>query len=444
MAASSSKRSREEITPSSRSTRSLTEEQQKAYNAVVSGQSVLITGPGGTGKTFLTRKIIQYFKSANRKIAVTATTGAAAVLVGGTTFHRWSCLGLWTQSVLELVKQVKMIKYVSVRWNSVDAILIDEVSMMDAELLSKFDKVARSVRNRHTVPFGGIQLVLLGDFFQLPPVSPKGERPPFVFLSPSWNSAGIQTFQLSVNHRQRNMEFQQMLARIREGIITAEDIELLKSREVPNIKELESVNGIQPTILMSHVSVAEKYNQEQLLKLEASKDRVEYKARISTSLVGKARDSALAYVLKNAPVPESIQLCPGAQVMLRVNLKKNYRLVNGSTGVVKETASDHVVVYFPSIKEEHAIKTHAWEFDGGEVVYHQLPLILAWAVTIHKSQGQQLEYMGVDMGNIFESGQAYTALSRITDLSGLYISNFNPALIRVSPEVVEFYRDLKK
>ena len=444
MAASSSKRSRGEITPSSKSTRSLTEEQQKAYNAVAEGHSVLITGPGGTGKTFLTKKIIQYFKSAHKKLAVTATTGAAALLVGGTTFHRWSGLGLWNQTVLELAKHVKMIKYLSVRWNAVNAILIDEVSMMDAELFSKFDKVARSVRNRHAVPFGGIQLILLGDFFQLPPVAPKGERPPFVFLSPSWASAGIQPFQLSVNLRQRNVEFQEMLGRIREGSITPEDVELLKTREVPNVKSLEPVNGIQPTILMSHVNVAEKYNQEQMMKLEASKDRVEYKAKISTTLVGKARDSAIAYTLKNAPVPQSIQLCLGAQVMLRVNLKKDYRLINGSTGVVKETLEDHVVVYFPSINESHKIKMHAWEFDGGEVRYCQLPLILAWAVTIHKSQGQQLEYMGVEMGSIFEDGQAYTALSRITDLSGLYISNFNPALIRVSPEVVEFYRDLKK
>jgi ATP-dependent DNA helicase PIF1 len=380
------------------------------------GHNILLVGPGGCGKTFTIQKIMKYDPS----IFVTAMTGCAAINIdiNATTLHRWAGLGLMKEPVDVLVKKLRGNRRVLNRWRKTKIIITDEISMMGRQLFEKFDAIARIVRDNE-LPWGGIQLVFSGDFLQLPPV-----KDDWVFKSPVWELMNWKIHEFLTMRRYNDVNFFNMLLRARKGDITADDIANLKKRLVHNLE----VNGdIKPTILFSKLINVKVFNDDQLAKLEG--ESIVYKAYYSSSNMDKC-----------AEIIQELELKIGAQVMLRVNIGNG--LVNGSRGVVEKMTPESVIVQF-----KHGlvnITRYLWEFDNDQYV-SQIPLIHAWALTIHKSQGITLDCAQLDLGgSIFEAGQAYVALSRVRNYDSLYLTNFDPESIFANDEALEYVNTFEK
>lgn len=428
----------------------LNEKQLEAFRAFREGKNICITGQGGTGKSFLIQRIREYCLAKYRFKThhyVTAFTGAAAILIKGTTFHKWTSLGLFDKSVDRYFLDLQSNKTVLNKWMYVRTLIIDEISMMPSDIFTKFDQLARKIRARPLTPFGGIQVVLSGDFCQLAPI---GESASFVFTCDSWKNGAIHTVHLDLNHRQSDPVLCQVLAETRMGKITEESIKVLKSRVIPDVYSLSPISetsGILPTILMAKNEEVDRYNQSKLAALPAP--LFTFDAVFKSELVSRLAKPEIEFLRNNLAVPLSLPLKVGAQVMLRINLNVAKELANGSLGVVEKIDPSKKLVHvrFRSAEDELVpISPHIWTREVNEVVTAycvQLPLSLAWAFTIHKSQGQQFDAVAIDMKNLFAEGQGYTALSRVKTLEGLFISNFNPAKITVSPIAKAFYSSLE-
>ncbi len=429
----------------------LNAEQLLAYNlATKEGANLLITGQGGTGKTHLIKRIVasiqRKFPYGGSKFAVTATTGCAALLIDGTTFHRWTSLGIMAEEAAVLVKKVRQYPRTRAKWFAISVLIIDEISMMRGDLLDKFDQIARAVRNAPTIPFGGIQLILLGDFLQLPPVVKSNEKciNKYAFNAKSWKTGNITTVHLTENHRQKDAVLQQILKEARFGKLSDESEEILKGRVVSNIYQLPpNKQGIKPAILMSRIVSVDAYNRKQLSLIK--EPHITFKGRGGVMFPTDECKAELKFLIENCPVDDIITLAVGAQVMLRVNLDLDKKLANGSLGVVtriNEKENQVFVRFFNLGDEEHLITEYLWDRTICTVpfaVYTQFPLSLAWAISIHKSQGQQFAYAAIDMKDLFEYGQGYTALSRVSSLEGLSIANFDRNHFFACPEAIKFY-----
>jgi ATP-dependent DNA helicase PIF1 len=386
-------------------------------------------------------------------------TGCAALLLHtkAKTLHSWSGIGLGTDVVPLLVGKIKKSRRALLRWMKTDTLVIDEVSMMTPEIFEKLEEIARKVR-RDERPFGGIQLIMVGDFFQLPPVA-KGEETKFVFESPLWNSMGLTTHALTEIVRQKNPEFQAILNEARTGTLTKASLKVLRRRMDLDYKSLE----IQPSMLFTRRGEVDSINATHLKKLQTEKKT--YKATTTFNPITQTRglstnspevEAAVQALDKVAAYSVELTLAVGAQVML-INNKTN-GLVNGSRGVVvgferpptNEDLSGAKVpakqsdVLFPLVKFKggtHLIEFHDWElqeFPG--VKRQQIPLKLAYAITIHKAQGATLDCALIDVGGrTFEYGQAYTALSRVKDMESLYIHDLAAEAFKAHPKVVAFY-----
>ena len=435
--------------------------QQAAFNAIMEGKSIFLTGPGGTGKSFLIKEVYDKLSSPSHSVSLTAMTGCAALLLHtkAKTLHSWSGIGLGTDVVPLLVGKIKKSRRALLRWMKTDTLVIDEVSMMTPEIFEKLEEIARKVR-RDERPFGGIQLIMVGDFFQLPPVA-KGEVS-FVFESPLWNSMGLTTHALTEIVRQKNPEFQAILNEARTGTLTKASLKVLRRRMDLDYKSLE----IQPSMLFTRRGEVDSINATHLKKLQTEKKT--YKATTTFNPITQTRglstnspevEAAVQALDKVAAYSVELTLAVGAQVMLLNN--KTNGLVNGSRGVVvgferpptnedlsgaKVPAKEakHSDVLFPLVKFKggtELIQFHDWElqeFPG--VKRQQIPLKLAYAITIHKAQGATLDCALIDVGGrTFEYGQAYTALSRVKDMESLYIHDLAAEAFKAHPKVVAFY-----
>jgi ATP-dependent DNA helicase PIF1 len=434
--------------------------QQSAFNAIMEGKSIFLTGPGGTGKSFLIKEVYDKLSSPSHSVSLTAMTGCAALLLHSKakTLHSWSGIGLGTDVVPLLVGKIKKSRRTLLRWMKTDTLVIDEVSMMTPELFEKLEEIARKIR-RDERPFGGLQLIMVGDFFQLPPVS-KGETA-FVFESPLWTSMGLTTHALTEIVRQKNPEFQAILNEARTGSLTKASLKVLRRRMDLDYKSLE----IQPSMLFTRRGEVDSINATHLKKLQTEKKT--YKATTTFNPITQTRgftktspevEAAVQALDKVASYSVELTLAVGAQVMLLNN--KTNGLVNGSRGVVvgferppnnedlsgaKVQAKDQDTL-FPLVKFKNGtqlIEYHDWElqeFPG--VKRQQIPLKLAYAITIHKAQGATLDCALIDVGGrTFEYGQAYTALSRVKDMESLYIHDLAPEAFKAHPKVVAFYAD---
>ena len=432
---------------------SLNEDQAAAFEAVKSGKNIFLTGPAGAGKSFLIRHLVQWFADAGKPLAVTALTGCAALLLGNKakTLHSWAGIGLGRESADALAAAILRKPASKSRWRRTAAIIIDEISMMTPELFEKLDAIGRKVR-ANNAPWGGIQLILCGDFFQLPPVSKglSGELPGrFAFESPQWRAAGLVPVALKKIERQTDSEFQTLLNECRVGEPTAATIALLKSRQGQDWK----ARLIRPTLLFSRNADVDMVNERNIAAL--AKPIHTYEAR--TVLMRPADDPALEMptgeVLErlvsrldnDAPYTPHLELCAGAQVMLLTNLDLEGGLANGSRGVVVDfvpESGDPIVQFL--VGEPRTITRHTWESPECAALHReQIPLRVAYAITIHKSQGATLDCALVDIGaSTFEYGQAYVALSRVRDLESLYVHSLVPSKIRAHPTVVRFYETL--
>ncbi len=434
------------------------EEQINAFTAYTQGTNIFITGPGGTGKTALI-KYIQ--KDASRKgfqIQVCALTGCAAVLLEckAKTLHSWAGIGLGTASLDQLTTKIMKNRYAKDNWKNTDILVVDEVSMMSQKLFELLDAIGKTIR-KNSKPFGGIQLIFSGDFYQLPPVGDKDdtETTRFCFESLLW----YQTFskdnhiQLTKIFRQSDPVYQKILNQIREGRLKRSSNEVL----LHNVGRQFAVdNEVRPTKLFPTRNKVEQVNTKEMNGLKT--DELEYKLKYHSDLEMTATEivkrrqftreqiqTELLYLKANLRCDEVVKLKVGAQVMCIVNIEldNGQTLCNGSQGVITRLSEQGLpVVKFGSF--ETVMGYHVWPSENiPGIGVSQLPLILAWALTIHKSQGATLDIAEIDAGSgIFECGQTYVALSRVKSLEGLYLTSFDASKIKVSRKVQEFYNSI--
>lgn len=408
--------------------------QALALDLMERGQNVFITGPSGTGKSTLIELYRRKYKNA-RKIAITSTTGISALLINGTTLHSYLGIGLGNMETEKLYSKIENSKFYRKRWMAT-TLVIDEVSMLSPELFDKLEELARKIR-RSDKPFGGLQLILTGDFLQLPVV--KNEC--FCFEAKTWEKCVPNIVYLDTIERQKDNIFQQVLNDLRIGNITEQVIEVLRSRE--NV-EIKNEAGVEPTIIHATNQAVDEMNTIHMDKLSGNNV---YEYEMEVKVTSKFHSEIIRdQYTKNCTAPAVLQLCIGAQVMLLHNLDLECELANGSRGVVVGFSSDLPIVRFVN-GEERQIDYHMWEYDeGGDkpvVSITQIPLKLAWAITAHKCQGQTLDCAIVDLGNVFEYAQAYVALSRVKSLEGLSIRNLKFQRIKAHPKAIQFYEALK-
>jgi ATP-dependent DNA helicase PIF1 len=415
----------------------LNAEQQAVLEEVKQGRNVFITGPGGTGKSFLIREMKRQLEKEGKKVAITALTGMAALLIGGNarTIHSWSGIGTGTRSVQEMHEFIRKCQpKVREAWRTTHTLIIDEISMMSDVLFEKLDELGRLMRWKPDRSFGGIQLICLGDFYQLPPINTK-----FVFESSLWDTTIETIVVLDTIYRQKDPVFQKILNEIRIGKVSDETDTILKTRLNLDF----TAEAIRPTKIFTRRDMVDYVNKEELAKLITET----YTYGVSTK--GKASTEAIKNAIKrldsSAPYVEELKLKVGAQVMLITNLDQEAGLVNGKVGIVKDCKTSSVFVTFKGDDYPIEIKSYEWPVEGYEtIVRKQIPLILAYAITTHKSQGATLESAYIDVGpSVFEYGQAYVALSRVKNLNALYLHDYDRKAIRAHPKVIEYYNSLE-
>ncbi|XP_040534298.1 ATP-dependent DNA helicase PIF1 isoform X2 [Gallus gallus] len=410
----------------------LSVEQEAVLGAVRSGKSVFFTGCAGTGKSFLLKKIVGSLPP--NSTYATASTGVAACHIGGTTLHAFAGIGSG-KAPLEQCIQLAERPGVRQHWLACQRLIIDEISMVDGKFFDKLEAVARAVRKRDE-PFGGIQLIICGDFLQLPPVCKANEETTFCFQAKSWRKCIHINMELTEVRRQTDKTFISLLSAVRLGRCTEEVISLLMHTATNRSEH----DGILATRLCTHKDDVELTNERRLRQL--SGDLHTFEALDSDPMLVKLIDA-------QCPVGGRVELKVGAQVMLAKNLDVSQGLVNGARGVVVGFETEQKGL--PKVRflcgVTQVIKMERWLFKGPSGVHlsrQQLPLKLAWAISIHKSQGMSLDSVEISLSRVFESGQAYVALSRARSLAGLRVLDFDPKVVRADPTVLQFYRQLKR
>ncbi len=409
------------------------EEKSIILNAIRAKNNVCVTGAAGTGKSFLLKLIREHFPY----IHITASTGIAAVNVGGVTLHSWSGIGNGLSPIAEIIRFINSGPGTKIRRQIKKAkiLAIDEISMISSDVLDLVDEVFKLIRQNDD-PFGGIQLIVLGDFYQLPPVS-KDLEVDFCFSSKIWQEANFKLFELTEIFRQSDLQFIQLLNNIRHAALNEDDLEILNHRQSIDIPE-----GIYPTILVTHNYQADKINMEKLLSLKGEEE-------FTYKMLETGKDNAIAFLKKNCLAQESLILRRGAQVMMLKNSLQKQGIINGSIGIITGFThkEKHPIVSFNNgekciiTPEEWSVEIFNEEKQIKEVTgtIKQIPLTLAWAITIHKSQGMTLDNILCDLSKIFAEGQAYVALSRVRSLDGLYLKGFKPSMLKINQKVRRFY-----
>jgi ATP-dependent DNA helicase PIF1 len=432
----------------------LTDEQRKAYDAVEQGKSIFLTGPGGTGKSFLLKTMYELIPDRTGKhVAVTALTGCASVLLGkhSRTLHSWAGIGLGRDSPSVLAASIREMGVTNIRkpfmrWKTTDILIIDEVSMMTPELLEKLDAVARIIRGVDT-PMGGLQVVFVGDFYQLPPVIKEGGIS-FVFESPLWKTIVQETVSLTKIIRQEDPVFHKILNEARRGCLSKESMDVLERKKSDTSWQ---AMRIRPTLLYTRKAIVDMVNDTNIKALSGEKvpfyaetvfQPVENTRRLTKNSPEVKR--VVEKMDKDGPYMPELILKKGAQVMLLSNIDQEAGLVNGARGIVLEFDKDGLPVVEFLNGESRVIKKSTWnsnELSG--LMRKQIPLKLAYAITVHKAQGATLDCALIDIGtSTFECGQAYVALSRVKNLESLYIWDVEPTAFRAHPKVLTFYSSL--
>src|SRR3989338_8963914 len=400
--------------------------QETAFAILKTGANVFLTGEPGAGKTHLVNRYVAWLHSHGMLPAVTASTGIAATHIGGMTIHSWSGIGIQKKLAEEDFGRLLENDRLVLRLARSQVLIIDEISMLDARTLECVDSVCRALR-RDGRPFGGIQTVFVGDFFQLPPVSNPDEEPPaFAFHSSAWMEVAPTVCYLTEQHRQADAAYLSLLAGVRRGAVTEEGRGLLHARRT------DALAGASNTRLYTHNVDVDRVNKERLDALPGDAHVFRMESHGSKKVVASLMKSCLS--------PEFLELKAGARVMFTKNdFEKG--IVNGTLG---EIAAFDVESGMPVVRTEDgrriAAESAEWAImDGGRTLakIKQLPLRLAWAITVHKSQGLTLDSAVMDLARAFEYGQGYVALSRVKSSSGLFLLGMNERALQVHPEVLE-------
>ena len=426
------------------------EHQTRVLDAVAAGRNVFFTGCAGTGKSALIRHIVHRFgKPGSPSLHVTAATGIAACLVGGRTIHAWAGVSARDEgkSISDILGRMENRPGVVTRWLETAILVVDEVSMLHPGFLDLLDSLGRAIRSDQShLAFGGIQLVFCGDFLQLPPVhssSVPHSAPKFAFEAKSWEAAQFTPFQLTKVYRQEDIAFASILGDIRLGQVTDRVKSALASRASDaakaELQELEARTGVQPTRLLSHAAAVNATNSRMLDELPGT--MVVYQSHDILP-----RGATRAVLDGTTPVSSSVALKVGAQVILLRNLDVSAGLANGSRGVViRFDKGTHLPWVRFTNGAEHLIPPSSWRVrpaSGGSATRLQVPLSLGFAITVHRAQGISLDLVSASLGQVFEAGQAYVALSRARTLSGLVVENFDPAKVYADWRALKFYRKL--
>ncbi|KAH7446036.1 hypothetical protein KP509_01G034200, partial [Ceratopteris richardii] len=409
-------------------------QQMDVLIAAAQGKSVFITGSAGTGKSYILGFIVDFLKECcgPDSVFITASTRLAACALGGTTLHSFAGIGLGTDDAEKLASKVLGKKEHVDRWRRAQVLIIDEISMIDGELFHKLDYVARVVRRMngeelHPLCFGGLQLIVTGDFFQLPPVKPPNQRKFFAFDADCWDKCFDLQVELNYVFRQSDEQLISMLNEIRKGCQSAETIKSLNSC----FRVLADDGlGISPTRLYPLKVDVREENMKELKALENPVVKFTAQDRVAGPQYKGALDSMR--------LEKELDVCVGAQVMLIKNFDTEAGLVNGAKGVV-------LVVRFACNGTEKVIRPEKQSVESGgiEVAKRvQVPLILAWSLSVHKCQGMTLDKVETDLSKAFDYGMVYVALSRVKSLEGLQLLGFDPSRIKVHPNVVSFYKRL--
>lgn len=408
-------------------------QQQLCVEAVSRGENVFLTGSAGTGKSFTIQRLEE-----TKNIAITAMTGCAAVLLSSRarTLHSWAGIGLGREDVATLVARVRKNRQALERWKTTHVLVVDEVSMMGPTFFEKLEAVARKVRRSEKF-FGGLTLLLVGDFYQLPPV----DEASFLFQSPVFRRGIQRVIYLKTIYRQKeDLAWYEVLQHIRQGRLTEEDVALLRGRLVDKVQETEAT-----TVLYPVNRKVDTLNDDALARLH--KPVREMRVRVVRG--ARVKEADVEATLQRMGVSPVLRLAEGAHVILTWNLDLEAGLVNGSQGVVTGfSGRGYPVVDFGNKVGEVEIEPMEYAEDVDKdfrIAFHQFPLKLAWALSIHKVQGHNLDSALMDIGSeIFECGQAYVALSRIKTMGGVWLSSFDPARVRADPAVVEYYAGLSQ
>ena len=431
----------------------LSPEQEQALKVFQEGGNMFLTGPGGTGKTALIRKMVDFCKTVGKKVQVCALTGCAAVLLNcqAKTVHSWAGIGLANGQIDFIVKRVATNKYKASNWKKIDVLIIDEVSMMSQKLFEIMDSIGRCVR-KDSRPFGGLQVIFSGDFYQLPPVDDRQNEDPaasaFCFESPLWSETFPVIVQLKKIFRQTDQVYTGILNQIRVGKLFKSALETL----TPHIGKTLPETFV-PTILLPRRRDAELINAVELEKLPSEKkiytltqaEMLPEKAQPKQVISAEQREMEYTFLKNNIMADKEIVLKKGAQVMCiaNIDMESAEPIVNGSQGIIIDFVGNLPLVQFNN-GAKRTVGYHTWNSESyPSIGVKQIPLIYAWAITIHKAQGVSLDMAQIDAGsNIFECGQTYVALSRIKSLAGLYLTAFNPQKIKVNKKVQEYYKTL--
>jgi ATP-dependent DNA helicase PIF1 len=435
-------------------------EQQIVFDKYVQGHNIFITGPGGTGKSALIKMIFQHAFNHFKNIQVTALTGCAAVLLNckAKTLHSWAGIGLGNGSIENLVSKIKKNKFAKDLWKETNILVVDEISMLSLKLFNTLNEIGKVIRH-NSRPFGGIQLIFSGDFYQLPPVGDRDEPDTqrFCFESDDWNSVFHRNCQIQLVKifRQTDETYTTILNQIREGKIKRKSNDIIMQyvgREIdpkliaeptklfPTRNKVENINNSKMSVLNGE---EKEYKIKYLKDLEISKSDRERR----TEFTDKDIQLELDFLANNLICEKEMKIKIGSQVMCIVNIQNddNLEICNGSQGIIIgycEITGCPNVMYNNGIKR--VMTPHVWMSDKiPGIGVSQVPLILAWALTIHKSQGASLDAAEIDVGSgIFECGQTYVALSRVKSLDGLYLTSFDVKKIRINKKVRDFYETL--
>jgi ATP-dependent DNA helicase PIF1 len=406
----------------------LSNDQLRAFESYKNNENIFISGYAGTGKSYLIKNIYEDAIQNGKKIQITAMTGCAAVLLGNAkTLHSWASIGIGNAPIEKLIANIR--KYNKTEnWTKLDILVIDEISMMSKTLFELLDAIGKKMRKNQKV-FGGIQLICCGDFHQLPPVENE-----FCFESPLWDKTFIKQVVFKENFRQKgDLEYQTVLNEIREGQVSPESCKLLIE-----CSKKEITDEIKPTVLYPTKKFADQINQFELMTIN-EEQHIYLKVFTPEVSGGPIKDELEK---QKGMYDDKLILKVGSQVMCIANISQDEGIVNGSQGIIIGFVNGYPEVKFKHITR--VIQPHKWINDKYEDYgISQIPLILSWAITIHKAQGITLDNAMINIGSsVFEYGQAYVALSRLTSREGLYIKSLDIAKIRANPKVIEFYKKI--
>ncbi len=413
--------------------------QSEALTILKTGANVFLTGEPGSGKTHTVNQYVSWLRDRLIEPSITASTGIAATHIGGYTVHSWSGIGIRSFLDKYELDHIASNKRVYTRVKNARVLIIDEVSMLSEGTLSMVDAVCREIR-RNEESFGGLQVVFVGDFFQLPPVfrrevkevdednqelfTEEEEKSRFAFASPAWQKASPLVCYLSEQHRQEDKKFLDFLSAVRQGEVSEDHMTLLRTRYAKAPK-----NGT--TELYSHNADVDKINTEELGKLPDGS--------VAFVMQSQGPEPMVLALKRGCLSPETLNLKIGARVMFTKNDIISRQYSNGTLGIVTGFAKEGGA---PMVKigsgRTIIVEPAEWHLeDNGRVLarINQIPLRLAWAITVHKSQGMSLDSAHMDLSGAFEYGQGYVALSRVRTLAGLSLAGLNARALEVHPEI---------